>query len=253
MLFKRIVPSLCLHYDKLIHRTKFNINSDRYVGDPLNAISVFNQYHVDEIILIDLFNTKENKEINFPLLKEISEEAFFPLTYGGGIKKIKDANKIITLGFEKILINQSKIVDVVFLNNLSKEIGAQSIVVSLNVYKNNDNYYLYDHLSGEIFSNNILDVINVLNSTSAFGELLFTLVNIDGTMNGCDLNFIKKFENESSVPLIYKGGVSSEDDIKAVLKSNFNAVSSSSYFIMKKPNSGIVLNYPSDSFKETVC
>ena len=142
MLLKRIIPTLIMKNDELIHRSKFDKSTDRYVGDPINTINIFNQFQVDEIILLNIENSRYKKKINFNLLKDIAGEAFFPLTYGGGINNYEDAEKIISLGFEKIAINNAFLENKNFIEKLSKKIGAQSVVISIDVLKMNNEYYI---------------------------------------------------------------------------------------------------------------
>lgn len=248
MLLKRIIPTLIMKNDELIHRSNFNKSTDRYVGDPINTINIFNQFQVDEIIIFNIENTKYNKKINFDLLKDIAGEAFFPLTYGGGINNYEDAKKIISLGFEKIAINNASLENKNFIEQLSKKIGTQSVVISIDVLKMNNEYYIYNYLENaprKILLSKYLTELNNLN----FGELMITLVNLDGTMNGCDINLLDKIDKSIRIPIIYKGGLSSTDEIHILFKKGVSAVASSTFFIMKKKNGGIVLNYPSATEK----
>ena len=105
MIRKRIIPVLLIKDKKLIHRSNFDQKTDVYVGDPINAINIFNQYQVDEMVFIDVSKKDTGQKIDFDLLKILTSEAFFPITYGGGINNLNDAKKIINIGFEKIIIN----------------------------------------------------------------------------------------------------------------------------------------------------
>ena len=230
--------------DELIHRSNFNKSTDRYVGDPINTINIFNQFQVDEIILLNIENSRYKKKINFDFLKDIAGEAFFPLTYGGGINNYEDAEKIISLGFEKIAINNACFEDENLIEELSKKIGAQSIVISIDILNVNNEYYIYNYLESvarKISLNKYLTYLKNLN----FGELMVTSVNLDGTMRGCDINLLDQIDKNTRIPIIYKGGLSSLDEIQILFKKGVSAVASSTFFIMKKINGGIVLNYPS--------
>ena len=248
MLLKRIIPVLIMKNDELIHRSNFDDTTDRYVGDPINAINIFNQFLVDEVILIDIENTRYNKPINFELLKDIAGEAFFPLTYGGGIKNIEDAEKIISLGYEKISINNCFFENKKLIEELSKRIGAQSIVVSFDILKENNSYHLYNYLK-KTSRKITIDECLVYLSDLKVGELMITAVDLDGSMKGCDTELIKKIGKNINIPIIYKGGLSNLNEIETLFKIGVNAITSSSLFIMKKKNGGIVLNYPSDKEK----
>ena len=146
MPFKRLIPVLLLNNEELIHRKKYESSSDKYVGDPINTINVFNQYEVDELTILDISTRKNNNEICFDLLSEISGEAFFPLSYGGGINKIDDAKKIINLGFEKVVLNNSILDNFDLLEDCIKYLGSQSVVVSIDIVLRNKNYMIYDYI-----------------------------------------------------------------------------------------------------------
>ena len=248
MLLKRIIPTLIMKDDELIHRSNFNDSTDRYVGDPINTINVFNQFQVDEIILLNIENSKYKKKINFDLLKDIASEAFFPLTYGGGINNCEDAEKIISLGFEKISINSALFKNENLVKELSSKIGAQSIVISVDIIKMDNEYYIYNYLANaprKLLLSQYLSNLNNLN----IGELMVTLVNLDGSMSGTDIDFLDQVSNKTRIPIIYKGGLSNTNEIQMLFENGISAVASSTFFIMKKINGGIVLNYPSQKEK----
>lgn len=249
MLLKRIIPTLIIKDDELIHRQGFDEKTDRYVGDPVNAINIYNQYLVDEVIILNIENTILKKSINFDLLKDIAGEAFFPLTYGGGIMNVEEAEKIISIGYEKVSINNSFFENENLVDQLSSRIGSQSIVISLDVIKQNDEYYLYDYYKNtkrKITLNVFLSKLKNYN----FGELMITSVDLDGSMNGSDLSLARQVTKNIEVPTIYKGGLSNLDEIKLLFEAGISAVASSTYFIMKKKNGGIVLNYLSEKEKD---
>jgi cyclase len=207
MPFKRLIPVLLLNNEELIHRKKYESSSDKYVGDPINTINVFNQYEVDELTILDISTRKNNNEICFDLLSEISGEAFFPLSYGGG-----------------------------------------SVVVSIDIVLKNKNYMIYDYIKKKTLDISLFEYISMLNNIKV-GEILFSLIDLDGTMLGHDSNFISLIQNKVEMPIIYKGGLKNYNDLKDVFKFNIDAVASSTIFIMKKINGGIVLNYPTEQEK----
>lgn len=251
MLNKRIAPCLILDNEKLIHRTRFDNNTDRYIGDPINAVNIFNDYTVDEMFIIDITSSLMKREINLNLLKDIAGEAFFPLAYGGGIKTINDAETIISIGYEKIIINSEAINNPDILIDISKSIGAQSIVVSIDVFIKGNKFYVYNYLSKSILNIELKKYIKLIQD-KGIGEVLITIVNLDGTMGGVNTDAINFLQKEIVVPLIYKGGASSLEDIKKVLNTEVSVFTSSTLFIMKKLNGGIVLNYPNEIEKKNL-
>lgn len=251
MLAKRLIPTLILDDDKLIHIKNFNKKTSRYIGDPLNTINIFNQYAVDELILLDIFSHKK-KKINFKLLEILAQEAFFPLSYGGGVSSVDDAKKLISLGYEKIIINKNFFENPDLIADCVKTIGAQSIILSIDICYKNSDYFIFDHTKNQIIEKKIKDIINYIKKIN-IGELMICSVDVDGTMLGHNKNLIKLFDQEINIPLIYKGGTKSYDSIKEIFSLNVDALSSSTLFIMKKIDGGIVINYPSNSFKNQIC
>jgi len=251
MISKRIIPSFLIKNDGLIHRCNFEEKTERYIGDPVNTINVFNNYFTDEIIIQDI-EASSRDEINYELLKDLSSEVFTPLSYGGGVKTINQAEKVINIGFEKIILNNSCFENFNLIQDCQKNLGAQSIIVSLDFIKVKNKYFLYNHIKKEIRNLNIVEFLNKL-STIEIGEMMLTSVSVDGMMIGSDIELIKNFQNYVKVPLIYRGGISSLENIKEVFDTNVNAVTSSSFFIMKKKNGGIVLSYPSKEDKKIIC
>ena len=248
MISKRIAPCLILNDEKLIHRKGFDDKTDRYIGDPINAVNIFNDYTVDEMFIIDITASAVKRQINFDLLKDIAGEAFFPLAYGGGIKTANDAEKIISIGYEKIIMNSEIIKNPNILKEINKLIGAQSIIVSIDIFIRESKYYIYDYIQKKIVNLNLKDFLNLIQKIG-IGELLLTVVNLDGTMKGSNIEIIKSLSKDINIPLIYKGGAASINDIKKVMNTEANVFASSTLFIMKKLNGGIVFNYPSENEK----
>jgi len=251
MISKRIIPSLIIKDGELIHRSNFDEKTERYVGDPVNAINIFNNYFTDEIIVLDI-GASINNTIDFELLKDISGEAFTPLSYGGGIKSVNQAENIINLGYEKIIFNTACFEDLNLVNECKKNLGAQSIIISLDILKKNGNYFLYNHTDKKIRKEDLRVFLDKL-ALIEIGEVLLTSVSYDGLMEGCDIELISSFQDCINVPLIYRGGVSSLENIKEVFEYKVNAITSSTFFIMKKKDGGIVLSYPVKEDKEKIC
>lgn len=249
MISKRIAPCLILNDEKLIHRIKFNNKTDRYIGDPINAVNIFNDYTVDEMFIIDITSTLMRRKINFDLLKDVAGEAFFPLAYGGGIKTLNDAEKVITIGYEKVIMNNEVIINPNILIEISKSIGAQSIIVSIDVIFKDNKYYVYNYTKNSATNIELKKYLYLIQE-KGIGEILITDVNLDGTMKGVNIELIKYIQEDIFVPLIYKGGASSLDDVQKVMNTEANAFTSSTIFIMKKFNGGIVFNYPNNIEKE---
>lgn len=250
MISKRIIPSLIIKEGELIHRKNFDETTDRYVGDPINAINIFNEYFTDEIVIIDIEASK-NDYINYDLLKDLAGEAFTPLSYGGGIKTLDQAEKIIKIGYEKLILNNICFSNFNLIEICTKNLGAQSIIISIDIIKKEQNYFIYDYQTKRK-GGSVKEFLQKIKGLE-IGEVLITSVSHDGLMSGCDLELINKFESLIDVPIIYRGGLSSLNDMKLVLSTSISAITSSTFFIMKKRDGGIVLNYPSRDEKNLVC
>lgn len=243
MLEKRIIPILLLHNEKLLKGKNF-INHT-YVGDPINTVHLFNEKEVNELIILDIGKRKGKKEIQYELLKKISSEAFFPLTYGGGIDNLDDALKIIDIGFEKIVLNSAILNNLQLLKNISKTIGSQSAVVSIDVRFIKNDYYVFTH-NGLINSNILLrDYLDSIQNFGA-GEVMITSIDKEGSRQGYDLELIKLSLENLKLPLIINGGAKSFEDFKYIFK-NFDvaACAASSVFMFIGKFNAVLISYPS--------
>tara|TARA_B100001248_G_C27261307_1_gene398565 strand:+ start:23 stop:781 length:759 start_codon:yes stop_codon:yes gene_type:complete len=248
MLLKRIIPILLLNEGSLVKTIKFG--RYKYIGDPCNTVRIFNELEVDELIFLDIKATQKNKEPNYTILREIAEECFMPLTYGGAISKIEQAKKIFDTGFEKISINTAALKNPNLITKLSKEFGSQSIVCSIDLKES----YWKDY---KVFSKNAksiakklkyMDWIKRVEELGA-GEILLTSVDREGTWSGFDKSLIKKINKEVSIPVIFHGGASSNKDIIDLFQiHNLTAVGIGSLAVFQKKDMGVLINYPDESF-----
>ena len=225
MLLNRLIPIVLLKDESLVKTYKFN--SFKYVGDPANTLSIFNDLLVDELIVLDISAVKSNRPPNFEILKQIAEECFMPLTYGGGIANLENAKQIFDLGFEKIAINTKALTNPIDVkNNLFK----QQRVVS--------------HGATKFTSWNPIDWAVELEKLGV-GEILLTSVDREGTWNGMDINLIRQISNNISIPLIAHGGAGSFSHIKEAFKlGNASAVGLGSMVTFQKKGKGVLVNFP---------
>jgi len=243
----RIIPGFQISNGELVHLIKFDKKTKRYIGDPLNTLRIFNQFDCDELSIVDIDSWKHG--INFDLLEEISEEIFLPLSYGGGVKNLDDASKIIRLGFEKVIFNDSIFSNETLIKEFSENYGSQAVVLKINIIKHKDYYYVFDHKNSKILEekiDNILDKVNNINAS----ELSIIITNLDGTFDGPDFDFIKKVKKKINKHLLYSGGISKNSDFKDCFKAGASAVITNNFFIMKKKNGGIIFTNPKELDKE---
>ena len=238
MLRPRLIPVLLLHESSLVKTCKFK--GLRYVGDPCNTARIFNELEVDELVLLDIGCSRSNTPINFGLIKNFADECFMPLTYGGGIKDIKDAAKLFEIGVEKISINTAAIENPSLINELANEFGSQAVVVSIDSFGGRNNSQV---VRNSIKKNPVSWAREVQNRGA--GEILLTSVDREGTWLGLDLKTITEVANSIQIPLIAHGGAGSLQDVRhAVMTTGASSVGIGSLAVFQKMNCGVLVHYP---------
>lgn len=240
MLRPRIIPTLLLKNDSLVKTSRFD--KFTYVGDPANTLKIFNEFEVDELIILDIEASRSGLEPNYALLAEISGECFMPLCFGGGIRSIDQASKIFEIGYEKIAINTAALENPVFIQKLSKRFGSQAIVVSIDVSKNLfGKYSIHNNIKQNLSVKNFAKKAEDLGA----GEILLTATNLEGTWLGFDLRLIKKISSEVSIPVIAHGGAGCiKDLLDAINIGGASAVAIGSMVTFQKKGFGVLINYP---------
>lgn len=247
MLKKRIIPTLLLDNRQLVKTIKFS--NPKYVGDPLNAIKIFNEKFVDELIILDI-NKKKDGLIDYTFLKDLFSECFVPVTYGGGILSLRDADAIFRLGVEKICINSAVLKNENIIKEFSSNFGSQSIVVSVDIYRdifNRISIYSYEK-NKKIRNLDLREYLKKIENLGA-GEILINSVNKDGTMTGMDLKLIESTCDVVNLPIIYTGGIGSINHIKDAFRYNISGVSGGSFFIFYGPHKAVLISYPHEEFE----
>lgn len=242
MLKHRVIPSLLLRNGGLVKTRKFK--DPKYVGDPINAIRIFNEKEVDELMVLDITASRECREPNYALIEELAGECFMPLAYGGGVANVEQASRLFGLGVEKICLQTAAFCDLNFVSQLAKSFGSQSVMVSVDIKRNwLGKAHLYGSLNGKVRPEPWLSLTQELVSAGA-GEVLLNSVDRDGTLAGPDLELIREASASLSVPLIAVGGVSSLADIKAVVEAGASAVAAGAFFVFQGPHRAVLITYP---------
>lgn len=238
----RIIPCLLLSNGGLYKTIRFGKRS--YIGDPINTIKLFNSMEVDEIILLDIDASRQNKEPDFNLLREMAEEAFFPMCYGGGIKTLRHIERIIDIGFEKVSINQAFLANKNLIKESSKVFGSQSIVASVDVVKTLlSGHMVYDYLLGKQ-TRLRPDQYAVELVDSGAGELVVNSFDRDGMMCGFDIDIVKSVSQAVKAPIVACGGAGSLGDLRSAIRAGASAVAAGSLFIYAGRDQGVLINYP---------
>lgn len=243
MLRVRVIPTLLLSGRSLVKTVKYK--TPIYIGDSINAVKLFNELEVDELILLDILATKEQKQINFELLKVISSECFMPLAYGGGIKDLNQIKKLFSLGVEKIILNSAVVNSPSLISNAANIYGSQSILVSIDV---KENFWGRREVFTAGGNNKTgLDPVKLAMDIEKLnaGELIVNSIDRDGTMKGYDIKLLSDISSKISIPLVANGGAGTLNDFKmAIEKGGASAVSAGSMFVYHGKKRGILINYP---------
>lgn len=242
MLRKRIIPILQLKEDELVKSRNFK--NHKYVGDPINAVRIFNEIQVDEIILLDIFKSKKKENLNYDIIKDIADECRMPFTYGGGINNLSQVEKLFSIGVEKISINSSVLEDSNLIKILSDNFGSQSIVVSLDIKEDIfGKKRLYNSSNNKYLNLNILDQITKYVELGA-GEILINNVTREGSLSGFDFSILDLCTKNINVPIIVNGGIKSYKEINTILKNdNVDAVGVGALFIYYGPHNAVLISY----------
>ena len=251
MLRPRIIPSLLLH-DKGLVKT-VNFKSPKYVGDPINAVRIFNEKEADELAFFDIDATVLDKEPDYILIEKIANQSRMPLCYGGGVKTVEQAQRIFGLGIEKIALSSAVIQSPQLVTQIADRVGSQSVIVVLDIKKKLlGGYEIYTHNGKQSTGINPITFAKELEQLGA-GELIINSIDQDGLMKGYDMNLIDKIAEAISIPLTVLGGAGSISDIEKVIdKHGVIGVSAGSLFVFKGPYKAVLINYPTQSEKNRI-
>lgn len=242
MLKHRVIPALLLRNGGLVKTQRFK--DPKYVGDPINAIRIFNEKEVDELLVLDISATKDKREPDYALIEQFAGECFMPLAYGGGVRTAQQAQYIFASGVEKICIQTAALENPWLVREMADRFGSQSIMVSLDIKRNwLGQAQVFAAAKGKTISIEWQQLLSELVSAGA-GEVLLNAVDKDGTLAGPDLDLIRQASERVNVPLIAVGGVSSLADIKSAVEAGASAVAAGAFFVYHGPHRAVLITYP---------
>jgi cyclase len=244
MLQARVIPCLLINGSGLVKTARFK--NPKYVGDPINAVRIFNDKEVDELTVLDINRKEEEKTPQFELIAQIAGECFMPLSYGGGVRNINQIEKLLTIGVEKVILNSAAVHTSELIKQAADFIGSQSIVVSIDVKKSTfGKYHIYTHGGRKKINIDLLGHAAHMEKLGA-GELLLTSMDRDGTQEGYDLKLIKNITDTVSIPVIASGGAGKLNDFEGAIKNGgASAVAAGSMFVFYGKHRAVLINYPS--------
>ena len=252
MLYPRIIPCLLIHNKGLTKTVKFK--EGKYVGDPLNAVRIFNEKEVDELMVLDIDATVKGTEPNYELIEKMAKECRMPLCYGGGIKTADQAKKIFSYGVEKIAISSLAVEKPEVVTEIAEAVGNQSVVVVMDVHKRKflGKYELLTHNGTKSTGLNPVDFAKEMQQRGA-GELVVNSIDNDGVMQGFDMKLIDVVKQAVNIPVTVIGGAGTLDDVGEVIqKHGIIGVSAGSLFVFKGKYKAVLINYPNPQEKETL-
>ena len=249
MLKPRIIPCLLVKDGGLVKT--INFKTPTYIGDPVNAVKIFNEKEADELFLLDIDATSNGFEPNYKMISQIATECRMPLCYGGGIKTVEQAKKIIGLGVEKLAISSGALENQAMINNIASEVGSQSVSVVLDVKKKLfGGYEVYTNNGLKRLNKDPFDLISKIEEMGA-GEIVINSIDNDGKMKGYDIDLAKKVRKITNIQLSISGGAGSLDDIKALIKEcGVVGAIAGSLFVFKGRFKAVLINYPSSADKK---
>lgn len=250
MLRPRIIPVLLVHNGGLTKTVTFG--PGKYVGDPLNAVRIFNEKQVDEIVVLDIDATVQNNEPNYNLIRSLAAECRMPLCYGGGVKTVEQVQQIVSLGVEKVAIASAAIQNEDLIVQSANQVGSQSVVVVMDVKKQGflgGRYEIFTH-NGTVGTG--VDPVNFaqkMNNLGA-GEIFINSIDRDGAMKGYDFTLTQRVREATTLPITVVGGAGSLQDIEDLIRTfGIIGAAAGSLFIFKGKYRAVLINYPSQSEK----
>jgi cyclase len=250
MLRPRIIPCLLVHKGGLVKTVGFD--KPKYVGDPLNAVRIFNEKEVDELMVVDIDATRQQCDPDYPLIAKLAAECRMPLAYGGGVHTVEQFERLISLGVEKVAASAAAVADLSFITRAAERVGGQSVVVVIDVRKRGKGYEVFTHNGTRATG---LDAVDFARHAEAagVGEIVVNSIDRDGQMKGYDLDLVRLVRNAVSCPLTVLGGAGSLADLGALVEEfGIIGAAAGSVFVFKGVYRAVLINYPSRKDKDAL-
>lgn len=252
MLRPRIIPCLLVSDGGLVKTQRFK--DAKYVGDPINAVKIFNEKEADELVVLDIDATRLGREPDFTTIGHLAVECRMPLCYGGGVSNREQAKRLIGLGVEKVAISAAAISNPALVSQIADEVGSQSVVIVLDVKKPmfGKDFDVYTHNGTKKVPDGLAALVAEFESRGA-GELVINSIDRDGMMKGYDLDLAERIRSTTRLPITILGGAGSLDDIGALIRRcGIVGASAGSLFVFKGNYRAVLINYPTPSQKDEI-
>jgi len=251
MLRPRIIPCLLVHNKGLVKTVNFT--QPKYVGDPVNAVRIFNEKEVDELIVLDIDATAQRREPDYALIRNLAAECRMPLAYGGGVKTLEQVVKIIKLGVEKVAISSLALEQPRVIADMARYVGSQSIVAILDVKRDaKGRHEVWTHNATKNTKREPVSVAQELEQLGV-GEITINSIDRDGVMKGYDLELARRVRDAVTVPMTVLGGAGKLADLEALMRElGIVGAAAGSLFVFKGVYKAVLINYPSRAEKEAL-
>jgi cyclase len=255
MLRPRITPCLLVHQGGLVKTVAFK--NPKYVGDPINAVKIFNEKEADELIVLDIDATVNHAEPDYRMIAHLAAECRMPLCYGGGVHTPDQVKKIIGLGVEKVAMSAAAIVDPSLVTRAATAVGRQSVVVVLDVRAKtglfSSGYSVFSCNGRQLHKADPFELAVQMQEAGA-GEIVINSIDHDGHMKGYNLDLAERMRQTVTIPLTFLGGAGSHQDIGALFgRCGVVGASAGSLFVFKGPYRAVLINYPNPDQKKQIC
>lgn len=249
MLRVRVIPCLLLREGGLVKTVRYR--RPAYVGDPINTVRIFNELEVDELAFLDITASVERRDPDLRILQEIADECFMPLSYGGGIRDIGTAERVLQIGFEKLILNSAPFTNPQLITELARRFGSQAVIVAIDVNRGLlGSYRLVSHSASR---NEALSPVHWAREVENLGagEILLTSVEREGSWRGFDLTLTQQVSEAVGIPVIAHGGAGSVAHIREVVQAGASAVALGSMVVYQSKGMGVLVNFPEKSALQT--
>lgn len=248
MLRPRVIPCLLVHKGGLVKTVGFD--KPKYVGDPLNAVRIFNEKEVDELMVLDIDATMERREPDYALIRNLAAECRMPLSYGGGVRHVEQFERLVGLGVEKVAVSAACFEDPDLVRAASLRVGRQSVAVVLDVRRRGGRFEVFTHRGTRASGKDVGEVARWAEEQGA-GEIVVNSIDNDGAMKGYDLELVRHVRKAVTVPLTVLGGAGSLVDIGALVREfHLIGAAAGSLFVFKGIYRAVLINYPSRAEKD---
>ena len=255
MLRPRIIPCLLIHKGGLVKTTRFR--EPKYVGDPINAVRIFNEKEADELMVLDIDASINGEDPVFKLIAKLASECRMPLCYGGGVKTVAQTRRLVDMGVEKVAVSSSAISKPSLLKEMADAVGGQSVVAVLDIKRRqrvfSSIYEVCSHNANKTHKDEFLSLIQIFQE-SGVGEIVINSVDRDGLMKGYDLELAEKLKAIVNVPVTFLGGAGSLKDLEELVsKVGIVGAAAGSLFVFKGKYRAVLINYPTPEEKHKLC